>query len=116
MELRGRVKSIVEPHFTAPEKLMILLEKHEEEKGDEGIKIFSVGGEGEEAESTVSAASTRTLSLQRGNKGFGFNTETRKVRSRENPGGGIFKVLQWAHTIFSLYEGEGIILHVVDLV
>ena len=85
-ELRGRVKSIVEPHFRAPEKLVILYEKQgeqefieeEAEEEDNRVKIYEVGGMDSPLDDFPKGS--RVLSLQRGNRGFGFNAESRKVR------------------------------------
>ena len=84
-QLRGRVKSIIEPHFTAPEKLTISLEK-EDTRIDECDETVSSSQEEGSLSVTLSSSrsGSRTLCLQRGNKGFGFNTETRKVSSKYN--------------------------------
>ena len=78
-QLRGRVKSIIEPHFTAPEKLTISLEKEDTRIDECDETVSSSQEEGSLSVTLSSPRSSRTLCLQRGNKGFGFNTETRKV-------------------------------------
>ncbi len=71
-ELRGRVKSVVEPHIVAPEKLVILFEK----SGDSIKEDWCDGGG---ALDDNIGSNIRTLCLQRGNRGFGFTTEIKRV-------------------------------------
>ena len=73
-ELRGRVKSTVEPYIVAPEKLVILLEK----SGSE-IEWYDGILENESRNIVTVGSNIRTFCLQRGNRGFGFTTEIRRV-------------------------------------
>ena len=70
-ELRGRVKSIMEPKFHAPETLLITARNHSS-KGDQDECTTPLGN---------LMAGSRMICLQRGNNGFGFTTEEKKVSS-----------------------------------
>lgn len=74
-ELRGRVKSIVEPQLmTLPEKLVILSQEEEEETEESSDEILEHSG----MMGTFPKGS-HAVSLQRGHKGFGFTLEEKKV-------------------------------------
>ena len=68
-ELRGRVKSIMEPKFHAPETLLITARNHNS-KGDQDDCTTPLGN---------LMTGSRMICLQRGNNGFGFTTEEKKV-------------------------------------
>lgn len=67
-ELRGRVKSIMEPKFHAPETLLITARNHNS-KGDQNDCTTPLGN---------LMTGSRMICLQRGNNGFGFTTEEKK--------------------------------------
>ena len=58
---------------------MISLEKQDTRIDECDETVSSSQEEGSLSVTLSSPCSSRTLCLQRGNKGFGFNTETRKV-------------------------------------
>ena len=69
LELRGRVKSIMEPKFHAPETLLITARNYNS-KGDQDECTTPLGD---------LMAGSHMICLQRGNNGFGFTTEEKKV-------------------------------------